>query len=77
MHDSQLGEAPPAADVVEQAERFEEQTSARVSRDSQPEDASPPAPVGESRAKGHGDPQAGQEPAGTTLSPAEVRGHGS
>ena len=57
-HDSQSGEAPAVADVVEQAGRSEEQTGARASRDSQLEDASPPAPVGESRSEGHGDPQA-------------------
>ena len=55
-HDSQPGEAPPAAAAIEQAGWSEEQTSARALRDSQLEDALPPAPVGESRTEGHGDP---------------------
>jgi len=42
--------SPPAMDAVEQAERSEERTGTRASRDSQPEDAPPAASVGESRA---------------------------
>ena len=38
----------PVADAVEQAERSKEQTGARTSRDLQPADAPPIAPVGES-----------------------------
>ena len=41
------------------------------------QDAPFAAPVGASRAEGHGDPQAGQEPVGTTPPPTEVRGHRS
>ena len=74
--------SPPTADAAEQGKRFEERAGTRASsgsvptRDSQPEDTPPTAPVGESRAEGHGDPQAGQEPVGTTPPPAEVRGCG-
>ena len=75
--DSQPEDAPPTMDVVEQAERCEELTGTCASRDSQPEDAPPAAPVGKSRAEGHGDLQAKQEPVGMTPTLAEVRGHGS
>ena len=64
---------PPAVDVVEQAGRSEEQTSARALHDLQSADVPPVSPVGESRAEGRGDPQVGQEPVGTTLPSAEVR----
>jgi len=75
--------SPPAVDAAEQARRSEEQASTRVSlgpvlaRDSWWEDAPPTALVDASRAEGRGDSQAGQEPIGMTLPPAEARGRWS
>ena len=63
--------------AVEQSGRSKGQTGTRTTRDSQSEDALPAALVGESRVGGCSDPQAGQEPVGTTLPPSEVRGRGS
>ena len=40
-HGSQLGDAPPAVDAIEQAGRFEESTGTRASCDSQLEEAPP------------------------------------
>ena len=73
----QPDEAPPAVGAVEQSRRSEGQTGTRSTRDLQSEGAPPAAPVGESRAGGRSDPQAGQEPVGTTPPPSEVRGDGS
>ncbi|XP_066354964.1 uncharacterized protein [Miscanthus floridulus] len=75
--DSQPEEALLAVGAVEQSGRSEGQTSARTTRDLQSEDAPPTAPVRESQAGGHSDPQAGQEPVGMTLPPSKVRGRGS
>ena len=75
--DLQLGTALPTVDVVEEASQSEEQTGARAPRDLQSADVLPVAPVRESRAEGHGDPQVWQEPVGMTLPPAKVRLHGS
>jgi len=75
--------SPPAADTAEQAGWSEERTGTRASPgpvpacESQPEDAPPAAPVGESQAKGRGDLLAGQELVRRTPPPPEVRGHGS
>ena len=74
--DLQPKEAFPVATAVEQSGRSEGQTGTRSTRDLQSEDALPAAPVGESRAGGRSDPQAGQEPVGTAPTPSEVRGAG-
>ena len=75
--DLQPEEALPAASAVEQSGRSEGQIGARSVRDLQSKDASPAALVGESRAEGHSDPQAGQEPVGMTPILFEARGRGS
>ena len=75
--------SPPTVEAAKQARRSEERACTRASpglalaRDFQREDAPPAAPIVVSRAKDHGDPQAGQEPVGTTPPSAEVRGRGS
>ena len=75
--------SPPAVDVAEQAGWSEEWVCTRAlpgpvpTHDLQLEDAPSAALVGASRAEGHGDPQAGQEPVGTTPPSPKVRGRGS
>ena len=75
--------SPPIVDAAEQAERSKEWACTHALprpvpvRDSQPEDAPSAALVGASRAEGHGDPQAGQEPVGMTPPSPKVRGRGS
>ena len=77
MSDSLPEEAPPTVGVVEQSGQSEAETGVQSTRDLQSEDTSPDAPVGESRARGRSDPQAGKGLVRTAPTLSEVRGRGS